>query len=57
MASFEVRGFEELLAQLDKLGRFDEVAPKMMKAGMEILQKEVVAEASKHKDTGAMAAQ
>ena len=56
MASFEVRGFEELLTQLDKLGRFDEVAPKMMKAGMEILQEEVVAEASKHKDTGAMAA-
>ena len=27
----------------------------MMKAGMEILQEEVVAEASKHKDTGAMA--
>ena len=56
MASFEVRGFEELLTQLDKLGRFDEAAPKMMKAGMEILQEEVVAEASKHKDTGAMAA-
>lgn len=56
MASFEVKGFEELLTQLDKLGRFDEVAPKMMKAGMEILQEEVVAEASKHKDTGAMAA-
>ena len=45
MASFEARGFEELLTQLDKLGRFDEAAPKMMKAGMEILQEEVVAEA------------
>ena len=56
MASFEVKGFEELLTQLDKLGRFDEVAPKMMKAGMEILQEEVVAEASKHKDTGEMVA-
>ena len=29
---------------------------QQMKAGMEILQEEVVAEASKHKDTGAMAA-
>lgn len=56
MASFSISGVDELLARLNQLGKFDEVAPKMMKEGMEILQEEVVAEASKHKDTGAMAA-
>lgn len=54
MASFSISGVDELLARLNQLGKFDEVAPKMMKAGMKVLQKEVVAEASKHKDTGAM---
>lgn len=56
MAQFSISGMDELLVKLNQLGRFDEIAPKMMKAGMEILQEEVVAEASKHKDTGAMAA-
>lgn len=56
MASFSISGMDELLVKLNQLGRFDEIAPKMMKAGMEILQEEVVAEASKHKDTGAMVA-
>lgn len=56
MAQFDVHGFEGLLSELERLGRIDEVAPKMMKAGMEILQKEVVAEASKHEDTGEMVA-
>ena len=56
MASFSISGMDELLVKLNQLGRFDEIAPKMMKAGMEILQEEVMAEASKHKDTGAMVA-
>lgn len=56
MAQFDVHGFDELMAKLDRLGRFDDVAPKMMEAGMEILQKEVVEEASKHRDTGEMVA-
>lgn len=56
MAQLDVHGIDALLSKLDRLGRFEEVAPKMMEAGMEILQKEVVAEASKHKDTGEMAA-
>ena len=55
MASFEINGFDELMATLDRLGRFEEVAPKMMEAGMEKLQKEVVSAASEHQDTGAMA--
>ena len=54
MAQFSISGMDELLVKLNQLGRFDEIAPKMMKAGMEILQEEDVAEASKHKDTGAM---
>lgn len=56
MAQFSISGMDELLVKLNQLGRFDEIAPKMMKAGMEILQEEVAAEASKHKDTGAMVA-
>lgn len=56
MAQFSISGMDELLVKLNQLGRFDEIAPKMMKAGMEILQEEVMAEASKHKDTGAMVA-
>ena len=56
MAQFSISGMDELLVKLNQLGRFDEIAPKMMKAGMEILQEEVVAEASKHKDIGAMVA-
>lgn len=56
MAQFDVHGFDELMASLDRLGRFDDVAPKMMEAGMETLQKEVIQEASKHKDTGEMVA-
>lgn len=56
MAQFSISGMDELLVKLNQLGRFDEIAPKMMKAGMEILQEEVVAEASKHKNTGAMVA-
>ena len=56
MASFEVRGFETILSELDRIGKFEEIAPKMMEDGMKVLQKEVVAEASKHVNTGEMAA-
>ncbi len=56
MAQFEINGFESLLAKLDQMGKFDDVAPKMMDAGMEILQESVVAAAEEHHDTGAMAA-
>lgn len=54
MAEFDVHGFEGFLKDLDRLGCFEDVAPKMMDAGMEVLQKEVVEAASKHKDTGDM---
>lgn len=56
MAEFDVHGFENLLTELDRIGRTDEVAPKMMNAGMEVLQEHIIAEASKHEDTGEMVA-
>ncbi len=56
MAQFDVHGFDGLMAELDRMGHLDEVAPKMMDAGMEVLQAEVIKEASKHKDTGEMVA-
>lgn len=45
---------ENLIAKLDRLGQFDTVAPKMLDAGMDVLEKEFKAEASKHRDTGEM---
>ena len=54
MAQFDISGFDSLLSKLERLGQFENIAPKMMEAGMEILQEEVIAEASKHKDTGEM---
>lgn len=54
MSQFDINGFDEMLSVLDRLGQFDRIAPQMMEAGMEILQEEVVNEASKHKDTGEM---
>lgn len=54
MAEFDVHGFENLFAELERLGKSESAAPKMMEAGMEVLQKEVIAAASKHKDTGEM---
>lgn len=56
MARFDIEGFDDILAQLDRMACFDEVAPKMMEAGMDVLQEEIIAEASKHQDTGAMVA-
>ncbi|MDY3251220.1 MAG: HK97 gp10 family phage protein [Candidatus Choladocola sp.] len=54
MAQFDVHGFDQILNKLDRLGQFERVAPKMMEAGMEVLQKEFIDEASKHRDTGEM---
>lgn len=56
MAEFDVHGFETLFAELDRLGKSESAAPKMMEAGMKVLQKEVITAASKHKDTGEMVA-
>lgn len=56
MAQFELHGFDDLMMQLDRLGRTDEVAPKMLEEAVPILQEEVVSQAEKHRDTGEMAA-
>lgn len=56
MARFDTSGIDELMATLEKLGKFDEIAPEMMEAGIDELEKEVIQEASKHKDTGEMVA-
>lgn len=56
MAQFELHGFDDLMMQLDRLGRTDEVAPKMLEEAVPILREEVVSQAEKHRDTGEMAA-
>lgn len=56
MGQFEIHGFDEMLAELDRIGRFGDVAPKMLKEAAPILQEEVVRQAEPHKDTGEMAA-
>ena len=56
MAQFELHGFDDLMMQLDRIGRTDEVAPKMLEEAVPILQEEVVSQAEKHRDTGEMAA-
>lgn len=54
MAKLDIRGLNELMAKLDKLGKFEEVAPKMLEEAVPILEKEVRKEAGKHKDSGDM---
>lgn len=54
MAKFAIDGVDEMMAQLSRLGRFDELASKMLREAVPILEKEVVREASKHRDTGDM---
>lgn len=53
---FEIHGFDEMLAELERLGRFGDIAPKMLEEAVPILQDEVIKQASKHRDTGEMAA-
>lgn len=56
MGQFEIHGFDEMLAELDRIGRFGDVAPKMLEEAAPILQEEVVRQAEPHKDTGEMVA-
>ena len=56
MGKFEIRGFDELLAELERIGRFGDIAPKMLEETVPILKEEVVRQAEPHKDTGEMAA-
>ncbi|MEY8428700.1 hypothetical protein AALA00_13515 [Lachnospiraceae bacterium 46-15] len=36
MAQFDVRGLDELVATLERVGRLDEIAPKMLKEAVPI---------------------
>lgn len=56
MGEFEIHGFDEMLAELDRIGRFEDAAPKMLEEAAPILQEEVVRQAAQHKDTGEMEA-
>lgn len=51
---FDIHGFDEMLEQLDRLGQFNEIAPKMLEESVPILQEEVIKQAEKHRDTGEM---
>ena len=55
MAQFDIHVFDELIVQLERMGRFDDIAPKMLEEAAPILKEEVVKQASKHRDTGEMA--
>lgn len=52
--AFDIHGFEDLMKELDEIGNFDEVAPKMLEEAVPILEKEVVRQASNHWDSGDM---
>ncbi len=55
MAQFDIHGFDEISAQLDRLGRFDEIAPKMLEEAVPILEEEVQKQVVKHWVSGDMA--
>lgn len=54
MARFDIQGFDQLLTELDRLGRFDEIAPKMLEESVPILEAEVREQASTHWVSGDM---
>ncbi|WP_394923261.1 hypothetical protein [uncultured Robinsoniella sp.] len=54
MARFDIQGFDQLLTELDRLGRFDEIAPKMLEESVPILEAEVREQASAHWVSGDM---
>lgn len=54
MAQFDIHGFDDLMAELDSLGNFEEIAPKMLEEAVPILEKEVIRQAEKHWDSGDM---
>lgn len=53
-ATFDIKGVDEFMAALDRLGRFDEIAPKMLEEAVPILEEEVIRQATPHWDSGAM---
>ena len=51
---FDISGFDDALAELDRIGRIDEIAPKMLEESEPILAEEVTKQAKKHWNTGDM---
>ena len=56
MAQFSFDIPDSLTRQLSALENVDEIAPKVLNAGMDVLEPEVKARAEQHKVTGEMAA-
>ena len=54
MASFRFEIPDELTKRLEKLQNTDEIAPKMIDAGIPIVKDEMVSRADSHRRTGAM---
>lgn len=52
--AFDIHGVDELMKELEELGDFDEIAPKMLEEAVPILEHEVVKQATAHWDSGDM---
>ena len=53
MAKFDMEGFDDLLKDLNSLD-FHRIAPKMLEAGVPVLEKNLRKRSSEHDDTGEM---
>ena len=56
MAKFSFQISDDLTRQLNALGNVDEIAPKMIKAGLPIVENELTKRSAAHKETGEMIA-
>ena len=54
MGQFDVKGLDELINFLEKLGKTDDIAPKMLEEAAPILENEVIRQAKPHWDSGDM---
>lgn len=53
-ATFDIRGMDEFAAALERMGRLDEIAPKMLEEAAPILEEEVIRQATPHWVSGDM---
>lgn len=53
MAKFDIHGIDDFMKDLSQID-VERIAPKMLEEAVPILEREVVRECGKHKDTGAM---
>lgn len=52
MATFDIKGVDGIMAVLDRMGRSDEIAPKMLEEAVPILEAEVIRQATPHRVSG-----